>query len=313
MCSVGKMDPILLTFKNTDLERAYDRFLDNGGLWCRDKWFFKFFGAVIVLLGYSWTFGGRDELAPSVLWFASAWISIAIVFMTFRLGQGHSAPRWRTPLAVFLRLYVAVGIVVGKRPILWKLHENRAAAILQVIFACYCPQFMLSSLSVRLKFRLHIIEQAISSSIIFLGSGPGFCNYAEASPGYPHLIMMASSIGEWAHGLLNSMSGKFNPSPPRLAAPCLQLVIFLHLVVSYTMVSYFVWMLEKRSRAIFLNSIARQEPWRSQQLPILHPNVRSMMIPHGGCFFLFTAVSWKLLSWAPAFMENHGFSGGIEL
>ncbi|GMH36762.1 hypothetical protein BSKO_04635 [Bryopsis sp. KO-2023] len=301
------MHPFLLTFKNRDLEREYDRYVKNGSVWCRDKWFFKFFGAVIALLSYGWLIGGKVELAPSVIWFASAWLSVAFLFTAFGWGNGHACPRWRTPLAVFLRLYVAVGVVVGEKPIVWNLNENWAAALPQVLFACYVPQFLMSSLSVRLKFCLHIFEQAISSCIIVLGGSRGFCNHAEASPGYSHLLGMASYIRDRANGLLNSMNGKFSSSPWESAAPCLHLVIFMHVVVSYTLVSYLVWFFEKRSRTMFLNSIASHPNWRNQKLPV--PQCGMMVVRHAACFVLFTSVSWELLAWAPAFVQKYGSPG----
>ncbi|GMH37846.1 hypothetical protein BSKO_05730 [Bryopsis sp. KO-2023] len=313
------MDPLLLRFVDGAIERRYDECMLRRQLWRIDSWFMTLSTPFVLspALGnlcriLSFLLGKEGSPPVTELDVASTLSSLFLAlfwFVKWRWGIQGMLQR-RTQLVVAFRICVSVSLALSMQKFQWmyELQENYIWAAFDALVINEVLGALVIGFGLRLKFRYHVWTSFFSILALFVGKGNTFCEKITCSPeGHGFMLAerradsYAGRVMDWLH----YGSGE-NLSKDRSRNPCLQLSLFIHLFFAFGMVSYWVWLTERRSRVNF----AMQDNCRgnARGLSSLRHIPFSTHIQHGAISLVAFGVAWEFLFKAGEFLQRWGFA-----
>ncbi|CAD7703715.1 unnamed protein product [Ostreobium quekettii] len=317
------MAPLLLTFSPADLEQRYEEWANAGLLADADRTFLILAMAsrAVALAWPAAGAGGSPGLAlmmARAAWPTLAWMLWAAADLGLRAAAGRGGlGAWRTPLVISTRfmttLEAGLGCSDAASGLLLTALSPRSLLFSALSYSGLWS-LLIMALAQPLPFRWHIPVHAVALAFVAINAGvptcaaascAGMCSQCRDEAFAWHTIDgMTSLLDGAARACLEVTFGVGN-LPGALEwtveQPCLQLVLFLQLFLGFLVASYFVWLLERRSRVEFI--------WRAglgahavEQLPAFS------CVMHGVLTWVAFGVTWRVLlyftpgsgTWGPA-------------
>lgn len=284
------MDPFWLTFRSPALEAQYERYRFQATFRKMD-----IYGtAVAVAMRASCVLRfGRASWTTHAHF---AWVALDLVCRAWmpvdRLWM------YRTRLAVCSRVAYILEILFGSRYLVTMFLGYDASAspvfmAMSLLTVLGVFTITLSALGQPVKFMHHFPLQVLMSSLILLFLSTVSCQQISTHvAARPMIEWFALKLDYLARAIVNAVCilDRKATLAWNMQLPCLQLALFSQLFFGTGILSYMVWIMERRSRVEFIAALPQVE---RQRLTVHRlPTVISLM--HFFLFFVMFAVSWRV-------------------
>lgn len=154
-----------------------------------------------------------------------------------------------------------------------------------------------------LSFKLHFPLQLLTT--FFMLSTWGLENCRQVSHiTAPQCEWLSVNLDNLAKLVLEVMYSKVVKTEMtwKIEHPCLQISMFVQVYVGFGILSYLVWLLERRSRVAFIMMLPQEE----RPAEAIEPLAWFVMIMHGVLFLALFAVSWRAFSAVAPYIVEWG-------